>query len=241
MAMALLRSWTEGAVASAWATEAHPSASITTSQTEPRTEPASMRPPYSRAATPGATAASGHPGSGGSAPPHARAVLDLRLAAGGDLDRVSEGEGVLLDVRMRLREHLPVASDRFDVKDLLDHVFVVAERDLPFALRGAAAQRGPRHLLAVADHVERLAHLDPDLLVAWRVIDLVLADELLRPALVGLVDADDALRQCHPEVVVSVVLDVEVHADLLVAHHLAIVPAVVIGLAVEDEAFVGVD
>ncbi len=99
------------------------------------------------------------------------------------------------------REDLPVSAGRLHHPHLDVLVLVVAKLDTPAALVDARADDAVVHLTAVADHVERLAHLDAHLLVARRVIDAVLADELLRAAAIVLVDPHHAGRQRHAEAV----------------------------------------
>src|SRR5688500_17274464 len=107
----------------------------------------------------------------GSAPFDPHPVLDLDLALGRDLHLEGEGVGIELLRRMTRLDDFPVAADRLEDFDRLDAVLVVAQRDLPRALGVAGAERRPVHLLAIADDVERVAHLDPDLLVARRMVD----------------------------------------------------------------------
>jgi hypothetical protein len=73
------------------------------------------------------------------------------------------------------------------------------------------------------------------------VVDAVFADELLGPALVRLVDPHRALRQRHAHVVVLAVVDVQVDADLLVRDDLAVVAAVVVLRAPEDQLLLDAD
>ena len=79
------------------------------------------------------------------------------------------------------RQDLPVGPDRLHQLDLDLFVLVVPDLDLPLALGRAVADHVEVHLPAIADDVERFAHLDPHPLVAGCVIDPILADELLGP------------------------------------------------------------
>src|SRR5262249_10795899 len=108
-----------------------------------------------------------------STPTQTHAISDLGLAARRHLDVEGEGGCVLLFEGNGRVEHRPVATDRLVVLDFDRGVLVVADFDFPAALRGAAAERAPLHLLAIPDDVEGLTHLDAQLFVAWRVVDLV--------------------------------------------------------------------
>ena len=137
--------------------------------------------------------------------------------------------------RVRGRQHLPVAGYGLDDGDRLVVLLVVAQRDLPLDLVEIGGDLAPLLLRALADHVEGVAHLDHHALVPGRVVDPVLADELLAAGGVGLVDADLALGQRQAEPVLLAVLDVEVDADLLVGHRHAVRRAVVVLRAVIDQ------
>ena len=159
----------------------------------------------------------------------------------GDLRREGERVGVFLRGGLARLHQRPVAADGLADDDLVGLVLVVAERDLPGGLGRAATEDVVVGLLAIADDVEGLAHLDGDLFVARGVIDAVLADELLHPALVRLVDADGALRERHAQVVLLAVLELEEDAHLLVRGDLAVLAAKVAVVAHEHEAALHVE
>src|SRR5437667_9014406 len=93
-----------------------------------------------------------------------------------------------------------------DHDDRLVLLLVVAQRDLPLDLVEIGGDLPPLLLRALADQVEGVAHLDLHALVLGRVVDPVLADELLAAGRVGLVHAHLALGQRHAEPVVLRVL-----------------------------------
>src|SRR6266511_4665789 len=125
----------------------------------------------------------------------ANPVDELRGALFGDGDREAQRVGLGFVERVGGVQHLPVAGHRLDHRHRLVLLFVVAQRDLPLDLPQARAELAPVLLRALADHVEGLAQLDLHALVLGRVVDPVLADELLAACRIGLVDAHLALGQ----------------------------------------------
>src|SRR5215510_5475896 len=132
-------------------------------------------------------------------PPHAHSVLDLglgpRLDRHGELDRVR----ILLHELVALLDHLEVAAHRF-----LDHdgdvgLLAIPKGDLgralTFAVRDAAVLRDA----TFGGQVERRAHLERELFVDGRVMELILAGEEQTPRLVLLVEAYAARGQGNPE------------------------------------------
>src|SRR6267143_1049702 len=91
-------------------------------------------------------------------------------------------------------------SQQFVGEDWIDHTprdeRVMIKMGDAFDVVGERTQKEWRK---IADHVEGVAHLDHHALVPGRVVDPVLADELLAAGGVGLVDADLALGQRQAE------------------------------------------
>ena len=100
-----------------------------------------------------------------------------------------------------------------DDLDLHRLVLVVAHGYLPRALRDAAADDVVIHLAAVSHYIEGLSHLDAHPLTTRRVVDSILAYELLSTAWIGLIHAHDPLRKRNTQIVRRTVLEVEVDAE----------------------------
>ena len=132
-------------------------------------------------------------------------------------------------------EDLPVAGNGLDDGDRLRLALVVTERNLPLDLVEVRGDLLEVLLGALADQIECVAHLDLHALVLGRVVDPVLADELLTARGVRLVDPDLALRQRQAQPVLLAVLDFEVDRDLLIRDRHTVGIAVVVGRAVVDE------
>src|SRR3989475_7113405 len=157
----------------------------------------------------------------------ADAVDELGGAFLRDGDLILQRVGLDLLVLVARGQDLPVAGDGLDDGHGLGLALVVAEGDFPLDLVEVRGELLEILLRALADQVEGVAHLDLHALVLGRVVDPVLADELLAARAVGLVDTNLALGQRQAEAVLLAVLDLEVDRDLLVRNRHAVrVPVV---------------
>src|SRR5215467_15523236 len=95
---------------------------------------------------------------------HANAIAELALAVLGHGNLPLRGEGLDLLVGMAGAQDLPVAGHRLDHLYGDGFLLVVAQGDLPLDFVEVRGDPLPILLRALSHHVERLAHLDPDLL-----------------------------------------------------------------------------
>src|SRR5882724_2478885 len=170
-----------------------------------------------------------------SAPTYANAISQLRLGARRERHVERERARVLLGRWQARRHDFPIAAGRLVNQHALRRILVIAQLDLPSAFVHARADGLPSRLRAVSHDVEGFAKLDPDAFVARRVLNRVLADELLLTAFVCFVDAHRALGQRHTQVVRHLVLEVQIHADLLARRDLPVIAAEVLLRAEEDQ------
>src|SRR6187402_2077196 len=173
-----------------------------------------------------------------STPAHSYSVNQFDFRTWRERHVEDEGARIFSGRRQASGQDLPVAPRGFVHLHALGRVLVVTQLDLPRAFAGAGAQRTPAELAAIGHDIEGFAELDANLLVARRVLDRILSDELLLAALVGLVDAHRTLRQRHAQLVLLLVLQIQIHAYFLVLHHVAVVAAEPLRRAKEDQFLV---